>query len=363
MNIGGKRTVQRPGKATGTWAVALVACATRCAAFTALLGALALGAGCAAIRPKVSRAENLSQQQEARKKAAIRLYEQTRDEAQLAAAASSARRGDLEGCRQMLQQLLARNPKHLEARLLLAEILLDQDRAEEALGVLEPGLGDYPHDARVHHLMGLVMDALGRSDAALTHYEQAAQLDPDNAVYAASYQAELASRADGAGLSGGGERADRIGVLRLAGAEDADDVAELVRAGIEALASGSDEAAVAHFRQAQALRPHDPHISILAAVEALRADRPEVALTLLEPAAARFGPSAAIQRVLGTAYYRKGDYRSAQVAFRQALSLDNSNALSYFLMGCTLRKLGDVRAAEAHLRHAHRLDPRFPAAP
>ena len=39
-----------------------------------------------------------------------------------------------------------------------------------------------PDDARVHALFGAYLLALGRNDAALTHLEQAAALEPDNAT-------------------------------------------------------------------------------------------------------------------------------------------------------------------------------------
>ena len=63
--------------------------------------------------------------------------------------------------------------------------------------------------------------------------------------------------------------------------------------------------------------------------------------------------------VLGAAQYRLGDYQAAQVAIAQALSLDKSDALAYFLMGSTLVRLGQTTAAERQFAEAARLDPRF----
>jgi tetratricopeptide (TPR) repeat protein len=75
-----------------------------------------------------------------------------------------------------------------------------------------------------------------------------------------------------------------------------------------------------------------------------------------------FPRSAHLYQALAVAYYRRGDYASSQVAAQQALSLDNSSALSYFLVGSALARLGRAEAAEVHLRQARRLDPRFGAA-
>jgi Tfp pilus assembly protein PilF len=59
------------------------------------------------------------------------------------------------------------------------------------------------------------------------------------------------------------------------------------------------------------------------------------------------------------AYYRGGDVASSQRAFEEALRLDSSSGLSYFLMGCALAKLGQVDAAENHFRQARSIDPRY----
>ena len=85
----------------------------------------------------------------------------------------------------------------------------------------------------------------------------------------------------------------------------------------------------------------------------------DLAVDLLQQCADLYDDSAGVQRTLGAAYYRTGDYRSSQVALQQALSLDKSSPLSYFLMGCTLVKLGRSEAAAMHFRQAGMLDPRY----
>lgn len=134
---------------------------------------------------------------------------------------------------------------------------------------------------------------------------------------------------------------------------------ELLKRGVSAMSVGNRELALACFREAISLNPHDPQIPISAAVSALEHNQPDVAVSLLEPSREVFADSAAIRRILATAYYRLGDYQSSQVALQQALSLDNSSALSYFLMGSTMVKLGQPAVAERHFRQARALDPRY----
>lgn len=138
---------------------------------------------------------------------------------------------------------------------------------------------------------------------------------------------------------------------------------DALQQGCQAIAGGNTEAGLACFQRAMADKPDDPQIPIAAAIAALRSNHPEVAVGVLEPAARQFPRSAVIQRILGTAHYRRGDYRSAQAVLQQALSLDKSNALSYFLLGCTQTKLGATEAAERCFRQAQLLDPKFTVQP
>jgi tetratricopeptide (TPR) repeat protein len=67
----------------------------------------------------------------------------------------------------------------------------------------------------------------------------------------------------------------------------------------------------------------------------------------------------ALYRVLGTAHYRQGEYEAAQAALAQALSLDKTDALAYFLMGSTLAKLNEPANAARYFSEAARLDARY----
>jgi tetratricopeptide (TPR) repeat protein len=136
-------------------------------------------------------------------------------------------------------------------------------------------------------------------------------------------------------------------------------IADLLAQGQAALKSDDPTAALRCYREASALRPDDPQIPLAASSMALRSNRPDVVVDLLTPLEKQFSTSAPLKRALGTAYYRLGNYQAAEVSLQQALSLDKSSALAYFLMGCTLAKLGQPTAAEEHLRQAQLIDPRY----
>ena len=399
-------------------------------------------AGCATLKTSLPQAEDISQKRRERNRAAIRSFAENRDLAEFQAAQARWEQGDIEGCREDLQRLLERTPDHLEARLLLAESLLSDNRPGEAVRCLEPAMPRHSDDARVYYTMGLALEALGRRDGAVAYYERAVELEPDNEVYAVSYQPDLMSGAlpDGlpespmeptgplseprarsaevsstarevpeelpAGLPSGpigsagpirsaapfdpehpaalnaedsarpatsGRRVFHVQTVDSDAAADsaeandpAGDTAPasasasmLVRKGAAAMAAGSVEVARAYFREAIGFEPHNPKLPISAAVASLRHNQPDVAVELLEQAATVFPDSAAIHRILGTALYRRGDYKSSQVALQHALSLDKSSALAYLLMGCTLVKLGQSESAESYFRQARTIDPRY----
>ena len=366
--------------------------------------------GCQSLDTLTSKSEGISQKRKQRNLAAAQRFDQKRDRAELEAAQARCREGDLDGCTETLERLLARNPENLQARLLMAEALLADNRPQEAVRYLEPALAGRAHDARVHHLMGMLLDATGQRADALVFYEQAARLQPQNEVYQVSYEALAASDEPaprpgefaqalplqtpvplpvepepsspesfpGVTEETPGPQAGELFISDLGPSEEviaADpvgrsalsrDVAprsapELVSQGRAALAQGAVALAFAYFREAMAIDPHDPQIPTSAAVSALRHNQPDLAVSLLEPLLEAFPDSPAIRRILGAAHYRLGDYQSSQVVLQQALSLDNSNALSYFLMGCTLVKLGQPAVAATYFRQARRLDPRYPS--
>lgn len=372
-----------------------------------------LMAGCAGLeKPSGLFDGSMARRREERKQRAAAEFEAARNEAEYKSALNLWDRNNLKGCEDALRSLLERVPGHREARLLLVDVCLAQNNPQEAAAQAERLLADFPDDAQVHYNAALAIDSVGRSDEALIHYQQAVSYAPDNEAYRAGYLAarEAASRrrpkattaiadltaaltpaaiADQAAVRAAryataeaeppeGKRSAKSGAASLTGTSAdrstanpvfADPVSNddrsgqsaeaLIGKGRIALSEGNPHAAAELFRQAILRSPNEPRIILSAATAALRYEQPELAVQLLKAAAARFAEHAAIHQTLGLAYYRLGDYPAAQDALSQAISLDKSNALSYFLMGCTLAKTGRTDAAEHYLRQAEAIDPRW----
>jgi protein O-GlcNAc transferase len=90
--------------------------------------------------------------------------------------------GQLAHAEQLYRQILGAAAKDIEARHMIAVLLLQQDRPADALPLLEALLAEAPGHADVltHH--GLALQALGRGDEALADFDHALALKPDNAM-------------------------------------------------------------------------------------------------------------------------------------------------------------------------------------
>jgi len=327
---------------------------------------LALICGCAGMDvPKVITNNDVAPKLKQRNEEAVRSFERQRDAAEFEAARNRwLHQNDPKGCREVLERLLARNPQHRDARLLLADLLLTENDAPAAYTHAKKALDEWPNDPQVQYTMATVLDALGRTSDALGYYERASKMAPSNEAYRAAY--ESAREAAHEIVNQTGYDAGERGNLSSAGYNEADGSAaqlsemdNLLLSGERALAQGDLQAAKDYFLRAIALEADNPKVPLLAGTASLRANKPELAIELLSVATEKFPKDAKIHRALAVAFYRRGDYTAAYSALQQALSVDKSDALSYFLMGCTLAKLGRREAAEPYLRQAHALDAKY----
>lgn len=260
-----------------------------------VLGAAGLLVGCAS-PPRLPVVEDVHPQRLERQEAVVRQFNAQRDQAEYAAALDAWRQRDVADCRERLERLLSRNSGHRAAALLWAEVALAEQTPQTALPHLERVAAERPDDAEVQRALVRLDDAARQPSVALAGYEQAT---PPPATSA------------GRGLAAG----------------PAGDV--------------------------------DERECTTAAGACLRRGDPAEAARLAELGVQAHPQSAALYRLLGLAHYRGGNYRAAEAALSQALSLDNSSALAYFLLGSALHRLGETEAAETHFRRARSLDPRF----
>ncbi len=161
------------------------------------IGLLALNcSGCAgwgSFKKNIARnqADDIGPQRETRKDQVAQDFDKRRDDAQFNAAASAWQRGDAATCEESLQQLLGRNPIYRRARLLLADLYLFNGESDKAIDELSKAVAADSKDPIAQHSLAEALDAAGRRQEALAHYEAATQLEPSNEVYSVSYKAAL----------------------------------------------------------------------------------------------------------------------------------------------------------------------------
>lgn|GEM_PF-6058949 len=116
--------------------------------------------------------------------AVLRVHERLRGEVWSAEAWVDVARtklmlGDLQAAEAALCQAGLMGTPDPDAPLMLAEILLATDRAQQAHELLENVVQQHPRVARAHYLLGLACRDLGLGDEEAAAYRAALTLDPD----------------------------------------------------------------------------------------------------------------------------------------------------------------------------------------
>lgn len=151
-------------------------------------------AGCAGTKQFKPVIENAAEERTERERELIENFSQRRDDAQYQAALQSWESGDPKGCRDSIDKLLERNPKHKQARQLLADLHLDGGSTEKAKELLEQLLAEFPNDAQIHHSLGMLYDTMTDNEAALRHLSRAVELDPENELYHMCHETALVTQ-------------------------------------------------------------------------------------------------------------------------------------------------------------------------
>lgn len=118
-----------------------------------------------------------------RRDEALARFDTHRDNAQYQAAMERWRANDRFTCEAQLRGIVARNPKHIEARQALADLMLDGGDTAAAEQELRDILKVAPEGPQTHHSLGLLLQSLDREAEALPYLQRAAELAPDNTLY------------------------------------------------------------------------------------------------------------------------------------------------------------------------------------
>ena len=253
---------------------------------------------------------------------------------------------------ELLDRALASAPDDVHARLLAADLALDEDDGPLALSHLEPLSRLAPRSSAVRNRMGLAYELLGDREEAERAYLDAVQADRRDAV--AWINLGRLRRLDRRHEEA--RRAFDEAVRRA----PADADAHLGR-GLSRLAIGEIDGGRADLERAAELSPNDAEP--LLALGDLERDlgRYEQALATYRRAIAREDADAASWLKLGNALALVERYGEAEASFRAAIRRAPELAAAHNGLGASLMHLGRPDDAARALARAAELDPSDPS--
>lgn len=94
---------------------------------------------------------------------------------------SAWKTGDLKTAHAAFEQAVGLDPNHMKSYLNLSRVLIDMNRAEEALTKIDMALAIDPESNDGHRLQGRAFHELGRNEEAIAAYRRAIQIDGEDA--------------------------------------------------------------------------------------------------------------------------------------------------------------------------------------
>lgn len=244
-----------------------------------------------------------------------------------------------------LQHAAAITPNDEKLYSFVSDACIDSRNNDLGLKVVELGLTNLPHSARLHYERGVFLTALDRFDMAKKDFDLASQLAPGTDIgYLASSHEDLIE----------GNTADAISVARSAVARGDDNYVllqilgeALIRSGINPGDPGFDEAKTA-LEKSVRLHPGYSRSHISLGKLYLMAGSTDEAIAQLEQARVLDPRNPAVYSYLAAAYRSKGDIAQAKQALAILAQLNQEQITAIRDAGTAA---GEHRGAENGIRN------------
>lgn len=293
--------------------------------------------------------------------------------------------GHLEKALPIYEQLLQAVPSHVMLQYKLATLLLQQGKHAEAVPRLRSILTAAPLDLRpvLHSHLGMALRALGHSEQALVHYDQAISLRDDSAdiwnnqgnVLRDMGQSDRALQSYTKAISCQPDYVaayiNRAALLRkeyrwAEALVDFNRALELDPENVECrnlrfdvlYQLHLDERAFADAEYVLAKQPDNPDALNNYGNWLLRAHRYDEALIAFRRAEMVLGRQPLTCVNQGNVLLQKHEYNAALVLFNEALALDSDYAPAYGLRGRVFSEIERHKEAEQDFHHALALEPK-----
>ena len=251
------------------------------------------------------------------------------------------------------QQIVKVQPASRSARTDLAIALLNNDRAEQALPILEKLAAELPGDANVQGLLGVAYDTAGDRQKALVAYQAAVTADPanpDRYLDASRLLMDL------------DRYREAEAVVQAGLAHSTDTYALLVRKGSIEMQQASYAAARQSFQTAIQARPEISLGYYALAQCAMKENHDQEALDALSTAEANAAPDAKIDYLKGIILSHLGKRDEAVASLRMSIALDDSVAESHYELGRQLLDAGQLEPAKKEFERVIAITPQHPNA-
>lgn len=295
---------------------------------------------------------------------------------------------------QILQTLIASEPRNTDARLLLGSLLMEAGDKSASIEQLRAAAKQRPRSVEAQNALGEAYYKFGEIDAAKSAFENAIAINPDYGVAQLNLGQILVTRAD---LDGAAKHLDRA-ISLLKHPEDAAnanylrakidsaqnhprDAANLLEAAVRLQPDFAeawselgqarkqlldDAGALAAFEHAVSANPNDAVAQYRLGAEYLHQGKPQPAVDHLRQAYRLNSSDQSTLNALQMALRQSGDMEGANAVKQQLAELlrdrdrINQNKLRAVQVnneGAALEKAGDLRGALIKYRDAAKLDP------
>lgn len=282
--------------------------------------------------------------------------------------------GDRVAAEQWARRTLAQEPARVETQVFLAELLILQDRLDEAAGFLRQALAVQPDRPGAQYRLGMVLDRLGDREGARRALETAVVQSPNDATVRlvlgrllldAGETAEAARHLDLAcqldpKLSGAwyarSQAQSRLGQSESAqrSLETFQELKQQEKAALDVRNVSYDDE---RFMRTLAAGFHTEAAALL-----LRQQQPALAEAQLRQASRIAPDEPAAYELLGAMLVKSRRLPEAREVYETLVRLQPNRAGEHVNLGTLLLQLGDAAGAVAALRRALELDPEQPAA-
>jgi tetratricopeptide (TPR) repeat protein len=267
------------------------------------------------------------------------------------------RLGDFTEAEATARQVIAQNSKSPWGYYALAESLEERRQFQTIVDALAPVVaqfrgqtadGSFDVGILLPHL-GFAYQELGQYDKAVSSFEEARKLSPDDpAVAGYLIDAHMAAKKYGAAVE----------VAKAALAQHPNDL-RLVRLQARALRlNGKTDQGIALLEDAVKSHSSEPLAYISLAQLYADADRGPQAVKVLQDAQQKFPTVNAIAFELGSVFDKQKKFAEAESAFKQVLARDPENAIALNYLGYMLAERGErLDESVGYLKKALQIDP------